>query len=52
VEEASVRGTYVRGLRRVDVLALDAFEGEVCVFVFGKGRVVPRFEVGMRLMRF
>jgi hypothetical protein len=33
VEEASVRGTYVRGLRRVDVLALDAFEGEVCVFI-------------------
>ena len=32
MEEASVRGTYVRGLRRVDVLALDAFEGEVCVW--------------------
>jgi hypothetical protein len=28
-DEACVRGTYVRGLTKVDVLALDAFEGEV-----------------------
>lgn len=28
-DEACVRGTYVRGLTKVDVLALDAFEGDV-----------------------
>lgn len=28
-EEACVRGTFVRGLRRNDVMALDAFEGDV-----------------------
>ena len=28
-DEACVRGTYVRGLTRVDVLSLDAFEGDV-----------------------
>jgi hypothetical protein len=35
-DEACVRGTYVSGLTKVDVLALDAFEGDVSPFPFSK----------------